>query len=381
MRIKQIFLVALLLAFLPAILFAQDALVSADGTVEAPACIPRATADNTALMEKVCENRLHATCSCYEDIGGKACKVDFNENLLVKCDDKTCIASFLGIDKDVGMIQPSAALVQLICTNMAKTPCSCTNTDANTVSCTVKGAKIYGGCDDAGCTFALGELSRKFDFCPPLERNISVQSNGRNLNVTIEGTVIGEKDGTRTLQDGVISVSGQLANGIGIEIVADLNSIELDSNVNAQRVDLTQEIRDKFRQAVQLKYDKNTNFTTLDSIEINLDNLKDGTNIKSAVLRFKVPKSMVNGDVVILRYTEDGGTEVLTPTVTESGDYYIYEVSTGGLSLYAVATINQISEPISQGLTDDVAPKPSGCGTAAAILLVVGALYAASRKN
>jgi len=221
------------------------------------------------------------------------------------------------------------------------------------------------------------QYSKELNFCNNSNvKRINLERRSDNINVHVEGAIVKDENGTRSLEDGIVSVSGELGNGIGVDILANLNSMEVGSTVSAQRVQIKENVMERFRNAIKTKF-KTEKFNTLDAIEINLTNLKDDENIKSAKIRFRVPKSMVDGEVVIIRYAEDDSVEILTPTVIDRGNFYIYEVDTSGLSLYAVATVNQISEPLAQGATETASKDTSAkaCGAVAVILAVLGGLY------
>ncbi|MEM3364658.1 MAG: hypothetical protein QXS93_04075 [Candidatus Micrarchaeia archaeon] len=346
-------------------------------------CIPASASNNTLVLEKVCESRLHASCACRPAQGGAVCVIDLKEDLIVSCDGNSCKAKLLGEETDIGRIQPSSTLVQIMCKSISGAECKCANSDEHTVSCSIRGAKIYSTCDKDGCTFKLGDKSKSFGFCDPIPKIAFEEHPSKGLTVSLGGTVVNEEDGHLTLQDGILSITGTLDSGLGVEIAADLDSVNENSLINAQRAELNDQVREKFKQAIQLRYNNTAGYSALDAIEVNMHNLLDGVNIKSATLRFKVPKEQVSGEVVILRYTDDGRVEVLTPTVSEIDGYYIYEVHTDGLSLYAMVTINQISEPLSQtsSTSTDIAPRPQGCGTAAVVLAFVMLLYVAIRTS
>lgn len=332
-------------------------------------CIPKSVADNPLVMERICENRFDASCSCYENgKEGVECSVDFNDKLTVECEGEGCTATFLGQSEQLDLPLQDPRLVELACGSMASADCSCEETDG-LISCSVENAKITSSCGDAGCDLNAGPYSKRFDYCRK-DGALLIERTGR-LKVKIEGRVKRTEDGRRILEDGVISVSGKLNRDISVEIAANLDSVEESSDVRAQRAEIKKEVREKFRKALKLKY-KTENFNTLDAVDINLSALKDGEHIKSAVVRFKVPKTLVDGEVVILRYDDEGSVETLTPKVTERGSYNIYEVSTGGLSLYAVATVQQISKPLAESGETPTSPV---CGTAGLILLMGALLY------
>jgi len=361
-------------------IFAQtDLAVGAEAQPNEVVCLPKVAAENPLVLERLCMNRLNATCSCSGSAGQFSCNVEFNDKSKIVCKDGKCTLNFLGAVQTSRTSVMNADMLELVCRNIADAECTCIESDG-AINCDITGAAVAVSCDDAQCTFSAGEYVKEFKFCEPSEKRININRTSGNVDVHIDGRVVREEDGMRVLEDGTVSISGKLRNGIGVDIVASLETIRIDSNVRAQQVEIREEVRSLFRKAIRLKYNSE-NFNTLDAIEVNLEQLKDGENIKSATIRFRVPKSMVNGTVVILRYGDDGSVDVLAPTVSEDGGYYIYEVDTNGLSLYAVATVNQISEPLAHGSgADESGAGAKACGAVAVILAAVLGLYVARAK-
>jgi len=373
MRSKFIFMLLCLL-LVPAA-FAQVAAVG-EAQPKIDACIPRATAENPLVLESICENRLDAACSCSGGSGKFSCDVQFNNPPKIVCGDGECTFNFLGNKQANKVSMVSASLLEQLCSSMADAKCACSE-ENGTVQCNVKSAALSVSCNENGCVLTAGQYSKELNFCNDSNvKRINLERRSDNIDVHVEGAIVKDENGTRSLEDGIVSVSGELGNGIGVDILANLNSMEVGSTVSAQRAQIKENVMERFRNAIKTKF-KTEKFNTLDAIEINLTNLKDDENIKSAKIRFRVPKSMVDGEVVIIRYAEDDSVEILTPTVIDRGDFYIYEVDTSGLSLYAVATVNQISEPLAQGATETASNDTSAkaCGAVAVILAVLGGLY------
>lgn len=359
----------ILLIFIAIITFLHAALLGSPSS--ALSCIPRSASQNPLVMERVCSHFLDADCVCdYVSEGNIECTADFNSKLHLECDENACTTTFLG-RSDLAkpeLINPQ--LTELLCEKSADADCACEKTDESNIYCSINNANIEAACDEDGCDVSSGVYTQHLNYCPS-ERAFSSSTSLNNIDVRIEGQVERTEDSRKILKDGVISISGELENGIGVEVMADLGSVRSGSNVRAAKSKIKEELRSKFAKAIKQKYSTDK-FKTLDAIQINLDNLVDGDEITFAKVRFKVPKSLVDGDVVVLRYGDDGEVSVLTPTMVDKGSYYLYEVETGGLSLYAVATVQQISEPLSE--SNENAPSPL-CGTAGAILFILASLY------
>ncbi len=358
--------------FVVVLLIAMASLIYAEQVQAGPDCIPQSASENPLVMEKVCSSFLDADCGCsISSDGVMKCRADFNQKLRLHCDEYACNATFLD-QSDLTkpeLIDPEVA--ESLCELAADADCACEKAGSSDVYCSITNANITLLCDDDGCDASTGAYSKHFGFCIA-DGIIGIRRVQGNMRISIEGQVEGAENGKELLRNGVISISGQLGNGVEVQIVADLESVRRNSNVRAAKSEIKSEVRSKFAEAIKMRYNTD-NFKTIDAIEIHLEELSDGEEITSAKIRFKVPKQLVDGRVVILRHADNGEVSVLIPEVVDAGDYYIYEVKTGGLSLYAVATVQQISEPLSESQETPASPL---CGAAGAILLLTGSLYA-----
>ncbi|MGB9635147.1 MAG: PGF-pre-PGF domain-containing protein [Candidatus Micrarchaeia archaeon] len=348
-------------------------------------CVPRSFSSNSLVAEKFCNNYIGSDCRCWINNAYVICSFDFKDKITVACIGDSCTIKVLDENKSIDYVPLQLSLVGLMCDRITGAKCDCESISSDTVECEIKNVRAKSLCDDTGCTMYIGELSHESKYCAKEESGVLFEKVSNGLALSIEGTVVSEDGGRKKLDNGIISISGPLKRGIEVEMVADIGYVDENSSLAAIHSEVKEEARNLFRKTIREQYGTE-DFETIEAIEVNLSNLRDGEHIKSAVVRFKVPKTIIKEGtvVVILRYDDEGRVSVLTPSVREDDAHYIYEVSTDGLSLYAVATINQITGSVAEDqLGEESASKRQGeiCGVVGAILLLLGALYTVNEST
>jgi len=157
---------------------------------------------------------------------------------------------------------------------------------------------------------------------------------------------------------------------IGI-IALSVNFFE-DSSVKAREI--TKEDMDKLKEILRYEFE---GFETeiIESVRIDLENIRDGEDIQKATVKFTIPKDKLKGEIIVIRIDDYGNITIIEPEIIDAGENYIILVRTDGLSLYAVATVNQITHTTPTPIDEEIKESAHLCGGIAGLILISLGLF------
>lgn len=319
-------------------------------------CLPREALQNNIILEEFCSREFKSQCTC--EIGREtSCEFAPTEELVITLGAESTIEFMMFKTRNYLSVD-SPLVVEYLCTSIVGYQCSCYK-EGEEIRCTSERAKFYVREETNGARLVLSEYNALVPFCKESE--------------IIEKEEREEEYSTR-IEKNEEEYEIQIANeGRGIGIVAfSLNFYE-DSSVQAR--DTTKEEIEIIMDILNYEYE-GFNVEIIESLKIDLENIRDGEDIQRAIVRFEISKEKLSGEIIVIRIDDDGNVTIIEPEIIDAGEYYIILVNTEGLSLYAVATVNQITGTTPTPIEQEIKESSHLCGSVAGlILLFIGLFY------
>jgi hypothetical protein len=314
-------------------------------------CLPKEALQNTILLEEYCSREFKSQCTC--EIGNEiSCEFKPTEELVITLGEESTI-EFMKFKTKSDLVVDNPLVVEYLCTSIIGYTCSCYK-EENEIRCTSEKAKFFVREETNNVRLVLSEYNAIVPYCE-------------------ETSIVNEEYSTTIEKNDNEEYEIKIANEKkGIGIVAFSLNFYNDSSINAR--DTTEEDLEKIREILNYEYD-GFEIEIIESIRVDLDNISDGEDIQSAIVRFEIPKEKFNGEIIVIRIDDDGNVTIIEPEIIDAGDYYIILVYTDGLSLYAVATVNQISVTTPTPISDEIKESSGICGGVAGLILLLFGFY------
>ncbi len=338
-------------------------------------CLPVEILQDAGYAAELCSEWSNADCDCSLTDTGVKCALNKDINFDVKCDGGLCKTSMFGISDELSTEYMDSTMAGLLCETVFQTKCDCTG-KPNNVECTVPVREVEISCEDNVCMMIVGKNSAPVPIC------------GSEMNGLPKSDIEVPKPPEKKIDGFVFQVKIENKKPVmyvqedseqpRVRLRVNLKEVPRDIQMKVRKVSAVREdIKSKFKERMR-EHVINGTPKFLEVYEIEHPDLRNGDDIQSAELEFQIAKDKVNDpkSLVVFRYSEDGSAEVYVPTVTDMGDYYLLKINTSGLSLYAVATVEQISE--SAG--GEEAAASSGCMAAGFIIFATLGLYVFGRE-
>lgn len=313
-------------------------------------CLPKEALNNKLILEKYCSEEFKSECTC--EIGKDIiCGFKPTEELIITFGDQTTI-EFMKFKTNTFITTDNSMVIEYLCSSIIGYQCSCYK-EGNEIRCTSEWAEFYVDEENDGVRLILSEYRA---FVPYCEEEEEIIEGDYTTNV--------EKNDEEKYE---ITIASEIKK---IQIVA--LSLNFNENASITPSEISDEDVKKLEEILQEKFE-GYETEIIESVRVDLENIKDGEDIQRATIKFEIPKDKVNGDIVVVRIDDDGNVTIIEPEIIDAGDYYIVLVYTDGLSLYAVATINQIST--SSPIENEIQESAHLCGGVAGLILLFFGLY------
>lgn len=318
-------------------------------------CFPRNGLENELFLERYCSEEFNSKCVC--NIGNEiTCEFKPTEELIVKCDEY-CTIEFMKFKTKSDLMVDSPLIVEIICTATLGYECSCYE-KGDEIRCTSEKAKFQIRDETNGIRLILSEYNALIPYCK--ESEIIDESEDKDYSMRVERN-------EREKYDIIIENEKRT---IGI-LASSLNFHE-DSFVRPLKTNL--EDITKLREILDYEFE-GFEIEIIESIRIDLENIRDGDDIQEARIKFTIPKHKLKGEIIVIRIDDDGKITIIEPEIIDAGENYIILVKTDGLSLYAVATVNQISVTTSSPIEEEIKESSHLCGGIIGLILLSLSLF------
>lgn len=321
-------------------------------------CLPKEALNDKIILEKYCTEEFKSECIC--EIGNDIiCGFKPTEELVITYGDETTI-EFMKFKTNTFITTDSPIVIEYLCSSIIGYQCSCYK-EENEIRCTSEWAEFYVNEESDGVRLILSEYRAFVPYCEesiieePEEEDDFITNIEKNEEDKYEITI---ENAPKTLH-----------------IVA----LSLNFNENAS-ITPTETTEEDIQRLEEILKDEFEGYETeiIESVRVDLENIRDGDDIQSATIKFEIPKSKLSGDIVVVRIDDDGNVTIIEPEIIDMGDYYIIIVYTDGLSLYAVATVNQIST--SSPIEEEIQESAHLCGGLAGLILLFFGLFYISKN-
>lgn len=313
-------------------------------------CLPKEALNDKIILEKYCTEGFKSECTC--EIGNEIkCGFKPTEELVITFGDETTI-EFMKFKTSTHIATDNPMIIEYLCSSIIGYPCSCYK-EGNEVRCTSEWAEFYVNENEDGVTL---ELSEYWTFVPYCEESIIEEEEEFTTNI--------EKNEEDKYEITIENAPKTL------HIVA--LSLNFNENASITPSETTEEDIQKLEEILQEEFE-GYETEIIESVRVDLKNIKDGEDIEKATIKFEIPKSKLSGDIVVVRIDDNGNFTIIEPEIIDAGDYYIILVYTDGLSLYAVATVNQIST--SSPIEEEIQESAHLCGGVAGLILLSLGFY------
>ncbi len=333
-------------------------------------CFPVEALQDAAYMRDLCEELSGKDCECGLIDDGVSCNVDGGLDYKVICDDSGCYVNFMGIknELDIDTIEPFSA--DFLCDSLFNVDCNCRGYP-NNVYCEVPIRKISITCEGHNCILNLGKTSSTVPICGWNDgEKPEIIGELPAMEIRSDDWVISLKDDEN--YPSRLEISSDKDRGFRAQVY--LNNVPREIRMRVKTMnEINESLRSKIKERLPPHLAKKK-FKFLKVIQLDHPDLRNGEDIVNAKLTFRVPKEEIEDPnaVVIVRITENDEVKTYIPAYTEEDGYYLFKITTEGLSLYAIATVEQISEQEDNSITDGAS---KGCFAAGLILLSTLALY------
>jgi hypothetical protein len=318
-------------------------------------CLPKEALENNNLLEEYCSREFKSECICEIDTE-ISCVFEPTEELVITLGEDSTI-EFMKFKTGNYLSVDNPSVVEYLCTSIVGYQCSCYK-EGNEIRCTSEQAKFFVREETNGVRLVLSEYNA---FVPYCEETSIIEKDEEKYSTTIE------KNDEEQYE---IKIENPEKT---IQILAFSLNFYDDSSVSPNET--SDEEIEQLEEILKNEY-KGFDIEIIESIKIDLENIRDGEDIQSATIRFEIPKDKLNGEIIVIRIDDDGESTIIEPEIIDAGDYYIIIVNTDGLSLYAVATVNQISGTTPTPIEQEIKESSHLCGgIAGLILLFIGLLF------
>lgn len=313
-------------------------------------CLPKEALNDKLILEKYCTEEFKSECTC--EIGNDIiCGFKPTEELVITFGDETTI-EFMKFKTSTHIATDNPMIIEYLCSSIIGYPCSCYK-EGNEVRCTSEWAEFYVNENEEGVVL---ELSEYWAYVPYCEESIIEEE--KEYTTTIEKNEQSKYEIT-------IENAPKTIHIVALSLNFNENASITPSEISGEDIQKLEEIlKDEF---------EGYETEIIESVRVDLENIKDGEDIEKATIKFEISKDKLNGEIIVIRIDDDGNVTIIEPEIIDMGDYYIVLAYTDGLSLYAVATVNQIST--SSPIEEEIQESAHLCGGVAGLILLSLGFY------
>lgn len=313
-------------------------------------CLPKEALNDKIILEKYCSDGFKSECTC--EIGDEIkCGFKPTEELVITYDEKTKI-EFMKFKTTTYIATDNPMIIEYLCSSIIGYQCSCYKKE-NEVRCTSEWAEFYVNEEKDGVILELSEYWAYVPYCKE-----TIIEEEKEYTTTIEKNEQSKYEIT-------IQNAPKTIHIIALSLNFNENSSITPSEISEEDIQRLEEILKEEFEGYETEI--------IEGVRVDLENIKDGQDIQNATIKFEISKDKLNGEIIVIRIDDDGNVTIIEPEIIDAGDYYIILVNTDGLSLYAVATINQIST--SSPIEEEIQESAHLCGGVAGLILLSLGFY------